>query len=157
VAPASPEFASQSRSLNTVLKFIGYVVGGMMAVGAIFCALNNMYAAVSARAREIATLRAVGFGAPAVVMSVLLEALLLALVGALMGSFMAWLLFDGHLTSMAAGGGGTQLAFALSVTPGLVVLGIVWACFIGFIGGLFPAVRAARISVATALNSMEGR
>jgi putative ABC transport system permease protein len=153
----STYFASQSRSLNTVLKFIGYVVGGMMAVGAIFCALNTMYAAVSARAREIATLRAVGFGAPAVVMSVLLEALLLALVGALMGSFMAWLLFDGHLTSMAAGGGGTQLAFALSVTPGLVVLGIVWACFIGFIGGLFPAVRAARISVATALNSMEGR
>jgi putative ABC transport system permease protein len=116
-----------------------------------------MYAAVSARAREIATLRAVGFGAAAVVISVLVEALLLALIGALLGSLIAWLLFDGHLTSMAAGGGGTQLAFALSVTPGLVVLGIVWACFIGFIGGLFPAVRAARMSVATALNSMEGR
>ena len=153
----STYFAAQSRSLNIVLSFIGYVVGGMMAVGAVFCALNTMYAAVSARAREIATLRAVGFGAAAVVISVLVEALLLALIGALLGSLIAWLLFDGHLTSMAAGGGGTQLAFALSVTPGLVVLGIVWACFIGFIGGLFPAVRAARMSVATALNSMEGR
>jgi putative ABC transport system permease protein len=128
-----------------------------MAVGAVFCALNTMYAAVSARAREIATLRAVGFGAGAVVMSVMVEALLLALIGALLGSLIALVLFDGHLTSMAAGAGGTQLAFALSVTPGLVVLGIFWACFIGFIGGLFPAVRAARMSVATGLNSMEGR
>ena len=153
----STYLAAQSRSLNIVLTFIGYVVGGMMAVGAVFCALNTMYAAVSARAREIATLRAVGFGAAAVAISVMVEALLLALLGALIGSLIAWLLFDGHLTSMAAGGGGTQLAFALSVTPGLVVLGIIWACGIGFIGGLFPAVRAARMSVATALNSTEGR
>lgn len=146
-------FAQQSRSLDTVLTFIGYVVGGIMAVGAAFCALNTMYAAVSARAREIATLRAVGFGAGAVVVSVLVEALLLALVGALLGAALAWLLFDGHFATMAGGGGGTQLAFALSVTPGLVVIGIVWACCIGFIGGLFPAVRAARMGVAAALRA----
>jgi putative ABC transport system permease protein len=153
----STYFASQSRSLNIVLTFIGYVIGGIMAVGAVFCALNTMYAAVTARAREIATLRAVGFGAAAVVISVMAESLLLALIGALIGSLIAWLLFDGHLASMAAGSGSTQLAFAIYVTPGLVVLGIVWAGLIGFIGGLFPAVRAARMSVAMALNSTEGR
>jgi putative ABC transport system permease protein len=150
-------FASQSRSLNIVLNFIGYFVGGMMAVGAIFCALNTMYAAVSARSREIATLRAVGFRAGAVVISVVSEALVLALIGALAGALIAWLVFDGHLASMAAGGGGTQLAFALQVTPDLIILGVIWACFIGLIGGTFPGIRATRMPIAKALNSMEGR
>ena len=150
----SDYLASQSRGLNTVLKFIGYFVGGMMAVGAVFSALNTMYGAVSSRSLEIATLRAVGFGAGAVVISVLTEALMLAIVGAVIGSLLAWVLFDGHVASMGAGGGGTQIAFALAVTPGLVALGITWALVVGSIGGLFPAFRAARMPVAKALATV---
>jgi putative ABC transport system permease protein len=150
----SEYFASQSRGLTTVLKFIGYFVGGIMAAGAIFSSLNTMYGAVSSRSIEIATLRAVGFGAAAVIISVLAEALMLAIFGAAIGSLLAWLLFDGHVASMAAGGGGTQIAFALAVTPGLVALGIVWAFVVGSIGGLFPALQAARMPVAKALTSV---
>jgi putative ABC transport system permease protein len=150
----SEYFVSQSRGLNTVLKFIGYFVGGIMAAGAVFSSLNTMYGAVSSRSIEIATLRAVGFGAAAVVISVLAEALMLAVFGAAIGSLLAWLLFDGHVASMAAGGGGTQIAFALAVTPGLVALGIVWAFVVGSIGGLFPALRAARMPVAKALTAV---
>jgi putative ABC transport system permease protein len=150
----SEYLAAQSRGLNTILKFIGYFVGGMMAVGAVFSALNTMYGAVSSRMIEIATLRAVGFGAGAVVISVLAEALMLAIVGAVIGSLLAWLLFDGHVASLGAGGGGTQVAFALAVTPGLVALGISWAFVVGSIGGLFPAFRAARMPVARALASV---
>ena len=150
----SDYFDSQSRGLNTVLKFIGYFVGGIMAAGAVFSSLNTMYGAVSSRSIEIATLRAVGFGASAVVISVLAEALMLAILGAAIGSLLAWLLFDGHVASMAAGGGGTQIAFALAVTPGLVVLGIVWAFVVGSIGGLFPALRAARMPVVKALTAV---
>jgi len=150
----SEYLASESRGLNAVLKFIGYFVGGMMAVGAVFSALNTMYGAVSSRSVEIATLRAVGFGAGAVVISVLAEALMLAIVGAIIGSLLAWLLFDGHVASLGAGGGGTQIAFALAVTPGLVALGIIWAFVVGSIGGLLPAFRAARMPVAKVLMSV---
>jgi len=146
-------FASQSLGLHAILSFIGYFVGGMMAVGAMFNVLNTLYAAVSARALEIATLRAVGFGAGVVLISVMVEALLLALLGGAAGALAAWLLFDGHLASMAAGGGGTQLAFAFAVTPGLAALGVVWAFVIGFLGGLLPALRAARAPVARALTA----
>ncbi|MGH8205780.1 MAG: ABC transporter permease [Steroidobacteraceae bacterium] len=154
VARESDYFAAQSRGLHTVLKVIGYFIGGMMAVGAVFGALNTLYAAVSARSLEIATLRAIGFGATAVVTSVLVEALLLAVSGALLGALCAWLFFNGHVTSMMMSGLQTPMTFALAVTPGLVVLGIVWACVIGFIGGMFPALRAARLPVAAALRAL---
>lgn len=146
--------AAQSRALNTVLKWVGYFVGGMMAAGALFGALNSLYAAVSSRSLEIATLRAIGFGAGAVVVSVLAEALLLAIVGALLGAFCAWLFFNGHVSSMELNGLQPPVAFAMSVTPSLVVVGIIWACVIGLIGGLFPAIRAARLPVARALNAV---
>ena len=146
--------ATQSRGLSRLLKGIGYFIGGMMAVGAVFGALNTLYAAVSARSVEIATLRAIGFGSAAVVISVLVEALLLSLGGALAGALCAWALFDGHVTSMAGGGLQTQLAFTMAVTPGLIALGIIWACLIGLIGGLFPAIRAARLPVARALGAI---
>jgi putative ABC transport system permease protein len=146
--------AAQSRALNIVLKWIGYFVGGMMAAGALFGALNSLYAAVSSRSLEIATLRAIGFGAGAVVTSVLVEALLLAVAGALIGALCAWLFFNGHVTSMEVNGLQPPIAFAMSVTPGLVVVGIVWACVIGMIGGLFPAIRAARLPIAQALNAV---
>jgi putative ABC transport system permease protein len=135
-----------------VISVIAYVVGGIMAVGALFGALNTMYSAVSARAREIATLRALGFGATPVVISVFVEALLLALLGGALGAVAAWLFFDGNIVS-TSGGNVAQIVFALAFTPGLVAIGVIWACAIGLIGGLFPAVRAARLPVATALRA----
>jgi putative ABC transport system permease protein len=134
---------------------IAYVVGGIMAVGAVFAALNTMYSAVSARLQEIATLRALGFGSTAMVMSVLAEALALALIGGVIGALLAWLFFNGNSVSTLGGAGGLgQIVFALSVSPQLMILGIVWACVIGVLGGLFPALRAARLPVATALRAV---
>ncbi len=149
----SEYFKEQSAPIGRTLSIIAYVVGGIMAVGALFGALNTMYSAVSQRTREIATLRALGFGPGAVVISVFAEAVLLALIGAIIGSILAWLFFDGNVVSTSASGGISQLMFALTVTPALVVLGIVWACAIGLLGGLFPAIRAARLPVATALRA----
>jgi putative ABC transport system permease protein len=148
----SEYFKEQSGPISRVLSIIAYVVGGIMAVGALFGALNTMYSAVSQRTREIATLRALGFGPGAVVISVFVEAVLLALAGAIIGAAAAWVFFDGNIVSTSAGGI-SQMMFALTVTPGLVVLGIVWACAIGLLGGLFPAIRAARLPVATALRA----
>jgi len=146
-------YAKQSQRMSNVLSFIAYVVGGIMAVGALFGALNTMYSAVSVRSREIATLRAIGFGASAVVLSVLIEAMLLSVVGALIGAGLAWIFFNGNFVS-TLGSNFTQVVFRLAVGPSLVVLGIVWACVIGLVGGLFPAIRAARLPVATALRAV---
>jgi putative ABC transport system permease protein len=148
-------YRRQSEDIGKVIYVIAYVVGGIMAIGAIFSALNTMYSAVSARLREIATLRAIGFGATAMVMSVLAEALLLAGFGGVIGAAIAWLFFNGHQVSTSAGGNAAgHLIFELSVSPALIATGIVWACTIGLIGGLFPAVRAARLPVATALRAI---
>lgn len=153
VTPEREYFAQRSKSISRVISVVAYVVGGIMAIGAIFGALNTMYSAVSARLREIATLRAIGFGATAMVVSVLAEALLLAVIGGAIGAALAWLFFNGH--SVSTGGAGTgQLIFELSVSPQLVIVGILWACAIGLLGGLFPAVRAARLPVATALRAV---
>jgi putative ABC transport system permease protein len=146
--------AQQSDRISKILSVVAYVVGGIMAVGAIFGALNTMYSAVSARSGEIATLRAIGFGPVPVVVSVFVEALLLALIGGALGAAIAWLFFNGHTVSTIGGNFGGQLIFDISVTPGLVILGIVWACVIGLVGGLFPAIRAARLPVATALRAI---
>jgi putative ABC transport system permease protein len=141
--------------MSTVIKVIAYVVGGIMAVGAIFAALNTMYSAVSARLMEIATLHALGFGSTAMVMSVLAEALALALIGGVIGALLAWLFFNGNSVSTLGGGGGlSQVVFELTVSPQLMILGVVWACVIGVLGGLFPAMRAARLPVAMALRAV---
>jgi putative ABC transport system permease protein len=148
-------YRRQSETIGKVIYVIAYVVGGIMAIGAIFSALNTMYSAVSARLREIATLRAIGFGATAMVMSVLAEALLLAFIGGAIGAAIAWLFFNGHQVSTSGGGSAAgHLIFELSVSPALITTGIIWACTIGLIGGLFPAVRAARLPVATALRAI---
>ena len=139
--------AAQSKYLNTFLTMIAYVVGGIMGLGATFGALNTMYTAVNARAMEIATLRAIGFSGAAVVASVLAESLVLAVSGALIGAIAAWTAFNGNL--QAIGG----LVFKLSVTPSLVALGVAFAFTLGFIGGFFPAIRAARLPVADALRA----
>ncbi len=144
----------QASAISNILKIVAYVVGGIMAVGAIFGALNTMYSAVSTRSREIATLRAIGFGPVPVVVSVFVEALLLALIGGAIGALAAWIMFNGHSVDTLGGGFGGQLIFDLAVTPSLIAIGIVWACAIGVVGGLFPAIRAARLPVATALRAV---
>jgi putative ABC transport system permease protein len=123
-----------------------------MAIGAMFGALNSMYSAVAARGMEIATLRAIGFSAFPVLLSVMLEALLLSLLGGLIGAALAWVLFNGHSVS-TLGGAFAQVVFKLTVTRALIVTGIIWACIIGVVGGLFPALRAARLPVAEALRA----
>jgi putative ABC transport system permease protein len=143
----SEYYKGQVRGLTAVFNFIGYFVGSVMAVGAVFGALTTMYSAVDARAREIATLRAIGFGGTAVVISVITESLILAIPGALVGIGVAWLLFNNHV--MATGG----ISFPLAVTPQLAGLGVIWALVIGLIGGFAPSIRAARLPVATALRA----
>lgn len=143
--------AEQTKPLRQIYTSIAYGVGGIMAIGALFSALNTMYSAVSARALEIATLRAIGFGAGGVVVSVFAEALLLAIAGALIGAALSWALFNGNMIS-SGGNVGAQLVYSLEVTPGLMLLGIAWAFVLGILGGLFPAIRAARLPVAAALR-----
>lgn len=138
--------AVQSRDLNRFLSVVAYLVGGVMGLGALFGALNTLYSAVSTRSTQIATLRVFGFGAGAILISILAEALLLSLVGAAIGALLAWLAFNGNLH--AAG----SLVFRLTVTPVLVAQGIAFACAVGLLGGLFPALRAARVPVAVALR-----
>jgi putative ABC transport system permease protein len=145
-------YASQSKQLGTVLNFVAYVVGGIMAVGAVFGALNTMFSAVSGRLREIATLRAIGFGAVPVIVSVFAEAVLLALAGGLIGAALAWAFFNGDSIS-TLGSNFTQVVFPLRVSPALLLLGVIWAVSIGIVGGLFPAIRAARLPIATALRA----
>ena len=147
-------FSKQSEAMTKVIRGMGIAVGTIMAIGAMFGALNTMFAAVAARAREIATLRAIGFPGLPVVVAVMLETMLLALLGGLIGGALAWLIFNGYSASTMAGGSVGQLAFQLHVTPELLWTGLKWALAIGFIGGLFPAVRAARLPVTTALREL---
>lgn len=145
--------ANVSATLTKVMTLIANVVGGVMAVGAVFGALNTMYSAVSARTREIATLRAIGFGGSPIVVSVLTEALSLSLLGGALGAGIAWLLFNGHGVN-TLGGNFSQLVFRLTVTPNLMIEGVLWALLIGLVGGLFPALRAARLPVVDALRTL---
>jgi len=145
--------AKLSANLTKVMNLIAGVVGSIMAIGAVFGALNTMYSAVSARTLEIATLRAIGFGGLPIVASVLAEALILSLLGGSVGAALAWLFFNGHGVN-ALGGNFTQLVFHLTVTPALMIQGIGWALVIGLIGGLFPASRAARLPIVTALRTL---
>lgn len=144
-------YGKQSETITKVIRIIGLVVGSIMAIGAVFGALNTMFAAVAARAREIATLRAIGFRGVAVVVAVMIETMLLALLGGVLGGLLAWLVFNGFTASSIAGGVG-QLTFDFKVTAPLLWTGMTWALAIGIIGGLFPALRAARLPVASALR-----
>lgn len=146
-------FATASQFVSRLLTFVAYGIGSIMTLGAAFGALNTLYSAVSTRAHEIATPRAIGFGAGPVVASVLLEALALALAGALIGTSIAWFLFQGATVSAMSGVSPSQLTFALSITPRLVIVGIATACAIAAVGGIFAATRAARVPVALALRA----
>jgi putative ABC transport system permease protein len=145
-------YAAQSKALSKAINVVGNTVAVIMAIGAMFGALNSMYSAVAARGLEIATLRAIGFGALPVLLSVMIEALLLSLLGGLIGAALAWLFFNGHSVS-TLGGAFAQVVFQLTVTRALIITGIVWACVIGLLGGFFPALRAARLPVAEALRA----
>ncbi|MFO1506631.1 MAG: ABC transporter permease [Lysobacterales bacterium] len=146
-------FAKQSEGLTKLIRILGTTIGVIMAIGALFGALNSMYAAVATRAREIATLRALGFRGTPVVASVMLETMLLALAGGVLGALVAWLIFDRYTVS-TLGGNFTQVVFQFRITPELLWSGIKWALAIGFVGGLFPAVRAARLPVTAALREL---
>lgn len=149
-----PEYYAQIASrLGKILYLLAYIVGGVMAVGAVFGALNTMYSAVSARTREIATLRAIGFSPAGVVVSVFAEALVLSLLGGAIGAALAWGFFNGNVIS-TLGGGFTQIVFRLEVTPGLASMGLAAALAIGMAGGLLPAIRAARVPVVDALRAV---
>ena len=144
-------FSAQSSGLTRQIGFLTNIVAVIMAFGALFGALNTMYSAVSARTAEIGTLRALGFGNAPVVASVMAEAMALSLLGGLLGAVTAYLLFNDYSVSTLSGSF-TQVAFNFSVTPGLVLQGLTWALGIGFLGGLAPAVRAARLPVTAALR-----
>lgn len=135
------------RQLNALFKFVAYFVGSIMAVGATLGAVNSLYAIVDSRRRELATLRAIGFGSAPVAASILCESILLALPGALLGVLLAWALF--HRMAVSPFG----FSFLLDVSPGLAVIGVLWALAMGLIGGLLPALRAARVPVTTALRA----
>jgi putative ABC transport system permease protein len=153
VSTTSEYFSKQSEGLTKVIRAVGITVGVIMAIGAIFGALNTMFAAVAARSREIATLRALGFRGVPVVVSVLLETMLLALLGGVLGALIVWLVFNGY-TASTLGANFSQVVFQFKVSPQLLWSGLKWALAIGFIGGLFPAVRAARLPVTTALREL---
>ncbi len=147
-------YAGQSQALEVVIRTVGFTIAGLMGLGAIFGAVNTMYTAVAGRTREIATLRALGFGAGPVVVSVLVEALLLSIVGGLIGGALAWAAFDGYQTATMNWQSFSQVAFSFSVTPVLLTRGLLYAVLMGLLGGLMPALRAARLPVVSALRQI---
>jgi len=146
-------YAKQSQMVSTLIRVLGFLVAFVMAIGAVFGALNTMYSAVAARAREIATMRALGFGGGSVVLSFLLESLLIALAGGVLGCI-AVLPLNGFTAGTMNWQTFSHLAFAFRVTPGLLTAGIVFAILMGIVGGVLPAVRAARLQVAPALREL---
>jgi putative ABC transport system permease protein len=154
--PAVHLFAQRQRTvmldnfkgLNSLLDFASYFVGAIMAIGGTLGAVNSLYAMVDSRRRELATLRAIGFRPGTIVASTLCESMLLALLGALIGAALAWVFFNG-LSASPFG-----YAFTLDVTPTLVLIGVIWALIMGFMGGVLPALRAARVPVTDALRAV---
>ena len=145
-------FSGQTKQFRQTIGVLASVVTAIMALGAIFAALNSMYAAVATRSKEIATLRAIGFGGLPVLVSVMIEALLLALVGGLAGAVIAYVLFN-NLTVSTMGQNFTQVVFNFKITPALVMHGLIISLLIGMIGGFLPALRATRLAVVDALRA----
>lgn len=147
-------YSSQSEGLVQFIKLIGYPLTILMAIGAIFGALNSMYSSVSVRGKEIATLRALGFGPVAVLVSTVVESVLLAFLGGVLGGVLAYAVFNGFQVSTLNGVSFSQVVFNFAVTPELLVQGLKAALVIGVVGGFFPAIHAARIPVAQALREL---
>jgi putative ABC transport system permease protein len=151
---SEPEYlAAVADNSDRMLRLVAYAIGAIMAVGSFFSALNSMHSAVATRTIEIATLRAMGYSATAAAMSILVEASLLALVGAALGVGIAYAAFNGAVISTLGGAlFDSQLVYALTITPSLVAISVLLACALGLLGGAFPAIHAARASVADALH-----
>ena len=150
----SDYYAEQSRVMQMIIRNIGVGIAALMGLGAIFGAVNTMYSAVSSRTREIATLRALGFGRTPVVISVLIEAVLLSLVGGIIGGGLSWAAFDGYQTATMNWQSFSQVAFAFAVTPSLLLQALIYATIMGILGGLLPAIKAARLPIVTALRQL---
>jgi len=146
-------YSRQSESIAQIVGIVGTTIGGIMALGAIFGALNTTYAAVADRSREIATLRAIGFHTGPVILSVLLETMLLAVLGGAVGAGLTWMIFDGF-TASTVGANSSQVVFAFDVSRELLASGLKWALAIGLIGGLLPALRAARMPIVAGLREL---
>ena len=147
-------YAAQSRMMTSLIQSVGFGIAALMGIGAVFGAILTMYTAVATRAREIATLRALGFNTAAVLASVVGESMVLGAIGGVIGGIIAYVGFNGYQTSTMNFQTFSQVAFAFRVTPGLLATGLAYALTMGFIGGLFPAVRAARLPIPTALREL---
>jgi putative ABC transport system permease protein len=147
-------YADQSRILVTLIRYVGTTIAVLMGIGAVFAALNTMYSAVSSRTREIATLRALGFGTTPVIASVLLEAVVLGLLGGVLGGALVYLALNGYQASTLNWASFSQVTFAFTVTPGLLVTGLGYSLILGLVGGLLPALRAARLPVTAGLREL---
>ena len=152
VSRSSEFYAEQSTLIIQFIRTIGFFIAAMMALGALFAALNTMFSAVANRTREIATLRAFGFGALPVILSVLAESMALALLGGSIGGLLAYFLFNGYTATTMNFQTFSQVTFAFAVTPALLCQAILWAAVLGLVGGLFPAIRAARMPIAAGLR-----
>jgi putative ABC transport system permease protein len=147
-------YAAQSELLTATIRTIGFGIAALMGIGAVFGAILTMYTAVATRAREIATLRALGFNTTSVLVSVLAESFALAAIGGLVGGGIAFVVFNGYQTSTLNFQTFSQVAFAFAVTPSLLVQGLIYALGMGLVGGLLPAVRAARLPIPSALREL---
>jgi putative ABC transport system permease protein len=147
-------YSAQAEPLSRFIRAVGYPLTILMSIGAVFGALNSMYSSVSARGKEIATLRALGFGPVPVMVSTIVESTLLAAAGGVIGGAAAFLMFNGFRVSTLNGASFSQVVFDFAVTGDLLLQGIAAALIIGVIGGLFPAIRAARLPVAQALREL---
>jgi putative ABC transport system permease protein len=154
VQPEVEYYTAQSTTLTTLIRTLGFGIAALMGIGAVFGAVLTMYTAVATRTREIATLRALGFNTVSVVVSVLAESFGLAAVGGLMGGGIAYLVFNGYQTSTINFQTFSQVAFAFAVTPSLMMQGLLYALTMGLVGGLLPAVRAARLPISSALREL---
>jgi putative ABC transport system permease protein len=152
VSRQSDFYEEQATIMTDFITKIGVSIAVLMALGALFGALNTMYSAVAARTREISTLRALGFGTGPVVISVLVESVMLSLLGGAIGAIAAYLLFDGYKASTMNFQTFSQVSFAFSVTPRLLLNAILFATAIGLFGGIFPAIRSARLPIASGLR-----
>jgi putative ABC transport system permease protein len=147
-------YSAQSTTMTGLIKGVGYAIAVLMGIGAVFGAILTMYTAVASRTREIATLRALGFNTGSVLVSVLTESMALAVLGGAIGGIVAYLGFNGYRTATMNVQTFSQVAFAFAVTPALLIQGLSYAIAMGFIGGLFPAIRAARLPISSALREL---
>ena len=147
-------YSDQSRAMTYLINFVGYPLTILMSIGAIFGALNTMYSSISARGKEIASLRAIGFRPLSILVSVIIESGTLAVIGGLIGGGLAWLFLNGFTVSTLNAASFSQVVFDFAVSPELILQGLIAAIVIGLVGGLFPAIRAVRIPVAVALREL---